>query len=407
VLGGVAMLMRAQEVVFLLAPAGELVLALVQAVRGRQGGRIRRLLGCAALLGLGALVGFLPQLAVWGSYFGWFVRPPNIEPLRPLEPALAEVLWSMRAGLFTWTPVAYLGLAGLLLGALRPRGESDGAAAAARQRGLLSAALVVLLADVYLVAASWVWYGGYSFGARRLSDCAGLLGWGVAVLWARTGPGRPRLARAALALSLVGLCGLNATLVELVRQRRLPDSGAAAQPAYRLVERGGGPAWLAGLLRHGYPFAQPAGLYFALRHHAPLTAWESVVGNYALEREPHDLSLTGASWDFTSPEAERFVIEGLLPAPADRGGRPVGPRVRLLLQPFLHAALDGVLDGELPDGLRLWWNGQELSTRRQGPLVRFTIPAALVAAHAVGELTLQLDRPPGAPAPRLRELRLR
>lgn len=409
-LGGVAMLMRAQEVVFLLAPALELALAWLRRAPARQG---RRILGCAALLALGALVGLLPQLVVWGAYFGWLVRPPNIEPLRPLQPALAEVLWSMRAGLFPWTPVAYLGLAGLGLGLLRPGAPTaesrpaDGSTLLRGRRGLLAAALLILVADVYLVASSWVWYGGFSFGARRLSDCAGLLAVGVAELWARldTGRGWRRPARAALVLGLSLLGGLNLTLSELVRQRRLPDSGAAATPAYRLAQQAGGPPWLVALLRHGYPFAQPAGLLFALRHHAPLTAWEAVVGNYALEQEAHDRSWSGASWDFTGPQAELLVVEGLAAEPADRRGRRIGPRVRLLLQPFTQTAIAGALDGELsPAGLRLLWNGQPVATRQQGAQILFTLPAAAVRAHAVGELELLL--PPTAPPARLRRLQL-
>lgn len=416
VLGGVAMLMRAQEVVFLLAPAGELALGFL---RRRPDGSRRRLAGCAALLGLGALLGFLPQLVVWARYFGWLVRPTNIERLRPLDPALAAVLWSMRAGFFPWTPVAYLGVLGLVLGIARPAErpvyapgpDAAGGPPVPDVRGLLVAALSILLADIYLVAASWVWYGGFSFGARRLSDCAGLLGAGVAVLWAQATAARRgrmgRPGRAALLLGLLFLAGLNVTLVELVRRRRLPDSGAAAQPAFHLAQLAGGPQWLVGLLRYGYPFAQPAGLVFALRHHAPLTAWEGVVGNYALEREAHDLSVRGALWDFRRPEAERFVIEGLLTAPADAGGRPVGARVRMLLQPFARTAIDATLHAELPaTGIEVQWNGQRLAAQTEGTQTRFTIPSAQVRAHAVGELTLRFAQPAGAPPVRLRQLQL-
>lgn len=404
VLAGVAMLMRAQEAVFLLAPAGELAWAMVRAPRS--GERCGRLLGCAALLGAGTVLGFLPQLWVWGRYFGWLARPTNIERLRPLEPALTEVLWSMRAGLFPWTPVAYLGLCGLVLAGARSARPAAApvAPSCGDVRGLVGAALAILAADVYLVAASWVWYGGFSFGARRLSDCAGLLGLGVAVLWTQAAalPQRGRRwVLGTLALTLIALLVQNITLVELVRRRRLPDSGAAAAPAYRLAQQAGGPPWLVGFLRYGYPFAQPAGILFALRHQAPLTAWEDVVGNYALEREAHDLSLSGAIWDFRDPAAERFVLEGLL-APADAGGRPVGLRVRMLLQPFTRTAIDATLQIDLPaDAVEVRWNDRPLPTRADGPELRFTIPAAQVSAHAVGELTLQLSRPA-----RLRQLRL-
>jgi hypothetical protein len=146
---------------------------------------------------------------------------------------------------------------------------------------------------------------------------------------------------------------------------------------------------------------------FALRHHAPITAWESVVGSYALEQEAHDLSITGATWDFTSETADRFVIQGLLTQSADPSGRPVGPQVRLLLQTFAATAIDARLDGELPaGGLAITWNGQPLPIQQDIGSARFRIPEALVAAHAIGELTLSINSPAGAPPARLRQLHL-
>jgi hypothetical protein len=394
VLAGVAMLMRAQEAVLLLAPALELLPAI--AARSRRGAALR----CLIALALGAGLGFLPQLWVWGRYFGWLVRPPNVERMRPLAPALAEVLWSMRAGLFPWTPAAYLGLAGLVL-AVAPRPPDAGRT---RLRGLAAGALAVLAADVYLVASSWVWYGGYSFGARRLSDCAGLFGLGVAVLWERAQQLTPRwrrLATGLLAGVLAALFVLNATLVELVRQRRLPNPGASAEPAFRLAERSGAPAWLIAALRHGNPFVQPAGALFALRHHAPATAWESVVGNYALEQEAHDLSLSGTTWDFRDPRADRFVIEGLGSDRGDASGRPLAPHVRLLLHTFAATPIEATLDGQLPTGCALSWNDKPLPVDNRETGLRFHIPQPLVAPHAVNELTLDCPHPP-----RLRQLRL-
>lgn len=401
-LGGVAMLMRVQEAVFLLAPGLELCWGLGACLRARPR-RFREaagLLGCGAALAGGAVVAFAPQVLVWAYYFGWFVRPFSIEPLRPGAPALLLTLYSMRAGLLPWTPVVYVAAAGLVLSLRR--------AAGARLRGLAAVALVVAAADVLLVSVSWIWYGAWGFGCRRLSDCAPLWAIGVGAAWQAAAGSRGR--RIALGAVLFACVALNLTLVELTRRRVLPSAGDAAMPAWRWVERAGGPRWLRAALRLGNPLVQPVGLLFALRHRAPVTAWEAVAGNYALERETHDRSVLGDRWDFTAPEAADFVIEGLIPdMPADARGRPVQPRVRVLLQPFAREPIDAVLTGELPEGVGVRWDGEALPVLRSpdGTSVRFTVPAARVDAHRVGELTLELAPPAGAPPPRLRLLRLR
>ncbi|MCS6914919.1 MAG: hypothetical protein RMK29_11275 [Myxococcales bacterium] len=383
-LGGLAMLVRPQEVVFLLLPLCEVAAGLVRSWRDRAA--LWLWLRGALLLGLGALLAFSPQMGVWTYHFGLLGRPTTIEPMRPREVALGEVLFSMRCGLLPWTPVVYLALPGLCLGLL--------ARGSVARRALVGPVLVVGAADVYLVAASWMWYGAFGFGCRRLSDLSPFVGLGVALLVERVGQSRwRRTALAALGSVLVLLAALNLTLVELQRRRVLPSSGHRAWPAWRWAERAGAPGWLVSLLRRGYPFVQPAGLLFALRHRAPLTAWEGIVGNYALEREPHDHSVSGAVWDFKAAEAQDFVLEGLLPADGEttRRGRPVRRHVRLLLQPFAREPIHGVLHGELPPGgLRLRWDGHALSWTRVGARVHFTVPEALVRAHRVSSLTLDL-----------------
>lgn len=387
-LGGLAMLMRPQEAVFLLLPGLELLVGLVRALRRRDGRTVRKGLRAGLVLGVAAALAFLPQVLVWAAYFGWLVRPFHIEPMRFTEPALLEVLFSMRAGLFPWTPLAYLGVAGLVLGLGR---------GPAATRGLVAGALCVSAADVYVVASSWAWHGTFSFGARRLSDLAVFFALGAALLLDQAAGavrGR-RLLRAGVAAALLGCVLFGGALVELWRRRALPNSALQARPAAAWVDKLGGPRWLVQALRLGNPLVQPAGWLFALRHHAPATAWESVDGSYLAERNEHDFALSGVDWGFAPPEASGL---GLIASGGEPGpdGVTVRGELRLLLQPFAREPLELRLSGEFPDGgsgknpgggSEVRWDGEVLPVRREPGALRVVLPAG--RAHRVGELVLR------------------
>ncbi|MFO0573686.1 MAG: hypothetical protein U1A78_06810 [Polyangia bacterium] len=383
-LGGLAMLMRPQELVFLVLPGLELLLVLVRALRHRDGRTVCKGLRAGLVLGAAAGLAFLPQLLVWAAYFGWLVRPFHIEPMRFTEPALLEVLFSMRAGLFPWTPLAYLGFAGLGLGLLR---------GPAATRALAMGALCVSAADVYVVASSWAWHGTFSFGARRLSDLAVFFGLGTALLLDRAAGARRgrRLLSSVVAAAVLGCVLFGGALVELWRRRVLPNSALQARPAALWVEKLGGPRWLVQALRLGNPLVQPAGWLFALRHHAPATAWESVDGSYLAERNEHDFALSGVDWSFVPPEASglALIAAGGEPGP---DGVTVRGELRLLLQPFAREPLELRLAGEFPDGdsdktIEVRWDGEVLPVRREAGGLRVTLPAG--RAHRVGELVLR------------------
>lgn len=396
-LGGVAMLLRTQEFVFLLVPGSELLL--LAARRRREPGILRRALLCGALLAAGALLAFLPQLAVWSYYFGFLARPTTVEPLRPLAPAIVSTLLSSRCGLLPWSPAVYLAALGLLLGVF------------GRWRALVGPLLLLLLADVYLVAASFMWYGAFGFGSRRLSDCAPIFGLGVALLCQRAAQvdrrGLRRLFEGGLALLLAAFLALNMLLIDLGRRRKIPSSGSQARPAYRWAELCGAPQWLVGWLRrHGYPFVQPAGWIFAALHHAPPTAWEAVVGNYALEREPHGFYVFGDRWDFNDAHADDHIIEGLLPqdSSSEQRGRPVAARVRMLLQPFGREPIRASLVGDFEGPVAVAWDGHPLQAVHSRGRLDFLVPEPLVHPHRVSELTLSF--PASATPPRVSRLDL-
>jgi hypothetical protein len=106
-----------------------------------------------------ALLVFTPQMAVWRQIYGTALVLPQGEGfMRWTDPALVQVLLSDWHGLFTWTPVAFLAVAGLWpLGRLDPR------------IGVTAASAVI--AAWYVNASVADWWAGEAFGSRRFLSC--------------------------------------------------------------------------------------------------------------------------------------------------------------------------------------------------------------------------------------------
>jgi hypothetical protein len=210
---GLATLMRWQAAVWALLVV---VLALDELRRGRA--RPGWLAGGA---GLAALV-LVPQLLAWRALYGHlFTVPQGPGYMDWSAPHLADVLFSADHGLFAWTPVAWLGLGGLLLGLRRdPRFHAG--------------ALLVCGAAAWVNGSvtDWDWAAGDAFGARRFDLAVPLLAWGLATLLRAA---RPALARAPLLAPmalLVALVAWNAGLVALFRQGRYAGAAPLDRVAY-------------------------------------------------------------------------------------------------------------------------------------------------------------------------------
>lgn len=107
------------------------------------------LAGCAAIF---------PQLLYWHTATGhWFAYSYGGEPFYWLAPQLGNFLFSVRKGLFFWTPLLFLAVVGMVV--------------AYRRKGKLYVGLVVFfLLIVYVSSAWWSWYYGGSFGQRVAVD---------------------------------------------------------------------------------------------------------------------------------------------------------------------------------------------------------------------------------------------
>jgi hypothetical protein len=368
VVGGLGTAMRPQEALWLLLPGLE---AAGHVLRGPA--RARWLVG-GVVLSVAALLAFAPQMAVWSYYTGSPFVPAQVEPLRWATPFFVVTLFSTRGGLFPWSPIVYASVLGVL--------------GAPRARGLIWALTAIFAVEIYVVASAWVITGGYGYGARRLSDGAVWMALGLGLLWARVQ--RVTWARRALAV-FAALCLLmNVVAMELLRFRRIASSGAYARSAERFLEDASAPPALARLFGAvGYPFVQPLGWLFAWTWHAPASAFESIVGNWFLDRDGQWFQVQTRTLTLSRHNGDVFAVAGLAvgeQVPA----RVTGP-VRLLLPLFADEPIVVRIAGTIAAGARsARWNGVDVPLGPDGGGLRLDVPARA----GINELVLTL--PPGS-----------
>jgi hypothetical protein len=142
----------------------------------------------------GAALAFAPQSFVWQRLYGHpLTIPQGSAFMKWGAPALWQVLVSDNHGLFSWTPVLLLSVAGLV--PLVRRDARVGVPAAA-----------FLLASWYVNASVVDWWGGEAFGARRFVACFPVFVLGAAMLFERWRDRPPVLVTTVLAF--VALNGL-------------------------------------------------------------------------------------------------------------------------------------------------------------------------------------------------------
>lgn len=261
---GFAMCLRWQNGVLLALPALDLLLA-----AGRRSLPWATLAASGALLGAGALVGALPQMAAWNALYGMWLLPyppHGTDFVRLGHPYVLETLFSSRHGLLSWTPLLWLGYAGF--------------AWLLRRRGALAWPLLLpLVLMTYVNMCSGDWWAGGSFSNRRFDPLLAPFALGLAAcleagreLLQR----RPQVLLAAAALPLVVW---NAALAEQVRRGLATRAGGAAFPrlygdAARLVADG-----------VGTPSTWPASWIFATSQGRPPSQYDPLVGRYLFYRQ--------------------------------------------------------------------------------------------------------------------------
>lgn len=191
-LGGLAGLVREQDVLFLAVPA---VLVAQGALRTGEGARAAARLAVTAAA---AVLAFVPQLLAYRAINGAY-GPSRLvtRKMTPWSPHFLEVLFDPGHGLFAWSPLLLVSAAGLALAARR------------RRAGTLALAVALLL-QVWINGAVESWTQAGAFGSRRFVGATVVFAWGLATALAAL---VPRLGPRAISVLVAAFAWWNVSLM--------------------------------------------------------------------------------------------------------------------------------------------------------------------------------------------------
>ena len=177
-LGGLAGLVRSQDLIILIIPGIELL-------AGVWNRRWSLASACGRLAMVGAACGVVlaPQFWAWYVMYGAGLVNPHGrgEFFDWTRPAILQTLFSTRQGLVSWTPVVLLAILGLPW-------------LVRRDRLLGWASVITLVLALYVNASAIMWWAGAGFGGRRFGSYLPFLVAGLsAFLASRPMASRPRL----------------------------------------------------------------------------------------------------------------------------------------------------------------------------------------------------------------------
>lgn len=400
---GVAGMVRIQDWGFGIVLAIELVAIAWQRLRARDARGAGAIIARGALTLAIALVLFIPQLYEWQLLYGtWWVTPQGPGQMRYAHPMILELLFSPRDGFFSNTPIAYLGVIGLVVGVVR------GPRLGKHVRLVCGALLAAIAIQVYINAVTYEWWSGASFGQRRLCSVSLPLVVGLgallraAHLWLRTR--YDRAIQLGLAVAVLGyLVSWNLSWVYDLRHGatagrdndptccdvRAPMSWIA-RPIYRAI---------------GNPFELPASAWFAIRHGVDLRRWDEVNGHYplvpgVLGYEDGSYRNARAIWDFVPADAAPYLLGGFGP-PEHDGPRKyrwtVGERAAMFLpqlMPEPHQVTMPIAANAAPGEtvtVVVRFDGDEVARASVGP--QWT-SITFDTSSAIGERTLSIEATP-------------
>ena len=198
--GALMTMVREQDGILVLVPAADYLWT-----RWRSG-RIdfRGLASRAAVAAAVFMVVITPQLLAYKTLNGRFGPSRIISgKMHWTAPWLDDVLFSTSHGWFFWTPLALLGIAGLVAGTTRAAGMNDDG------RRVAALLLFAVVLEMYVLGSLASWHLAGAFGQRRFVAVSLCLAVGLAVLLTlvRRAPARPLLV-AAMALMIWWNVGL-------------------------------------------------------------------------------------------------------------------------------------------------------------------------------------------------------
>jgi hypothetical protein len=197
--GGVMAMVREQDVLLALGPCLDFLITLTR--RLREGGVTATRVVTAALIGVtGFALAYAPQFFAYRALNGGFAPDDTVaRKLIWTSPHALSVLFSRDHGLFAWTPLAVLAMAGLVwLAVVRARAAHQDAS---RIAWLL---LLMFAAQVYTSGSVDSWTVSGAFGQRRFVAVTPILTVGIAAVLAASAAGQ-LVRRLALALVVLGI----------------------------------------------------------------------------------------------------------------------------------------------------------------------------------------------------------
>jgi hypothetical protein len=178
--GGLAALVREQELLFLAAPGLELLWRAL--ARRDVAGSLAR----GVVMSASALAAFAPQLLAYRALNGRFGPSTLVQrKMNWASPHFAEVLIDPGHGLFVWCPLLLVATLGLVAAWRRaPTPAGDGAPVPPRL--IVAALALALLLQVWINGAVESWSMAGAFGSRRFVSATPVFAWGLAALvgWA-------------------------------------------------------------------------------------------------------------------------------------------------------------------------------------------------------------------------------
>jgi hypothetical protein len=167
--GGLLVLCRWEAALFLLVPFFYDILYLVRKRHPIDIDWLIVYMRSRFLMLLAVAVLFVPQLIEWKVIYGKYLTIPQGSSFFAWPPRyVLNVLFSTRHGLFVWTPITFIGVAGLLYGA--------------RRKPAIGISLLIAIALQVALNGSLPtnWHGNWSFGIRYLTACIPIVALGLA-----------------------------------------------------------------------------------------------------------------------------------------------------------------------------------------------------------------------------------
>ncbi|MEJ2150192.1 MAG: hypothetical protein P8Z40_12015 [Chloroflexota bacterium] len=172
-LGGLAALVRSQNIAYAILPILTALSTGWTALRERNWQIVRRSLVYVLSVGLGASLVFTLQMSTWYIFYGQPLTVPQGTAFVDWNaPWIWHVLFSTFHGLLPWMPLALPAVIGLVL-------------LARRVPKLSIPLLVALLLQIYINSCARDWFGAGGYGPRRFSSALAifLLGYAAVLSW--------------------------------------------------------------------------------------------------------------------------------------------------------------------------------------------------------------------------------